>query len=362
MAGHVLKRRRLVNPRTRRRNMSAKQIKYFGTRAQKNALKRRRKRNAPRPWSALYHKRYGGKRRRNQPTGVTQAIHRVERAAEDAIESVTGSVGLTNRGRRRKNVGEIITVLPAAMNRGHRRRNRGMAATKNRRRNRSRANYPRRRNRIHHRKHNRRTVMNVRSRRHNRAHNVRRRRHNPRVVVRYRNRRMNRRHNRGHRRRNPAWLQGDVGAVVGVLGGAAVTTIITGMLPSSINTGWPGYIATGVAAVVQGQVFGKVFKNDKFGNWMTVGGLVILALKVANDMFPQLQLPLALTGNSSSGMGLITSSNFYVPQVNLPGSMATFVTPAGIPVAAPVATTGGGKLSGLGYQGLRTIRRVGRMR
>jgi hypothetical protein len=32
------------------------------------------------------------------------------------------------------------------------------------------------------------------------------------------------------------------------------------------------------------------------------------------------------------GLGLITSSGFYVPQVNLLGSMATFVTPAGIPV------------------------------
>jgi hypothetical protein len=29
------------------------------------------------------------------------------------------------------------------------------------------------------------------------------------------------------------------------------------------------------------------------------------------------------------GLGLITSSNFFMPQVNLPGSMASFVTPAG---------------------------------
>ena len=42
------------------------------------------------------------------------------------------------------------------------------------------------------------------------------------------------------------------------------------------------------------------------------------------------------------GLGLIASSNFYVPQVNLPGSMASFVTPAGIPVVAV------GQKSGLG--------------
>jgi hypothetical protein len=31
---------------------------------------------------------------------------------------------------------------------------------------------------------------------------------------------------------------------------------------------------------------------------------------------------------------LISPSNFFVPQVNLPGSMATFVMPAGVPVRA----------------------------
>src|SRR5215472_3086607 len=43
-------------------------------------------------------------------------------------------------------------------------------------------------------------------------------------------------------------------------------------------------------------------------------------------------------------LGLISSSSFYVPQVNLTGSMASFVTPAGIPVVAPPPA----KLKGLG--------------
>jgi len=46
------------------------------------------------------------------------------------------------------------------------------------------------------------------------------------------------------------------------------------------------------------------------------------------------------------GLGLITSSNFFVPQVNLPGSMASFVTPAAIPISAIAAK--GGK-TGLGW-------------
>ena len=35
------------------------------------------------------------------------------------------------------------------------------------------------------------------------------------------------------------------------------------------------------------------------------------------------------------GLGLITASNFYLPQVNVPGSMGTFILPAAVPVPAP---------------------------
>lgn len=333
MAGQVLKKRRLMNPGRRRRNMTPKQIKYFGTARQKAGLKNRRRRNVSR------------RGRRNQGGVVSQAEHAaasairsVERAAEDAISTVTGAV---NRGGRRKNVGEILTVIPA--NPGRKRRS--MAATRNRRR----------------RVHNRRRLHN--RRRHNRARNTHRRRtRNPKVVVRYRNRR---RHNRGHRRRNPNFLQGDIGAVVGVLGGAAVTKILAGFLPSSLTAGNPmmSGVGTAVVAVVQGQVVGKVMKNPRLGNWMTIGGLVMAALELASQFFPQLALPLSITGGTSSGtsgMGLLTSSNFYVPQVNVPGSMATFVAPAAIP--APVVVSSGSKMAGLGAAYPRSVRRVGRLR
>jgi hypothetical protein len=49
-------------------------------------------------------------------------------------------------------------------------------------------------------------------------------------------------------------------------------------------------------------------------------------------------------------LGVITSSSFFVPQVNLPGSMASFVLPA-IPIQA--MTTNGGKTR---QQLLRVIR------
>lgn len=369
MAGQVLKKRRLVNP-GRRRRMTDKQIRFFGTPRQKAGLRNRR-RNAsyrkvkkearkaqragmlePGPMFQKWRKATGmskrGRRRPNQgfisesEHAAAHAIRSVERAAEDAIESLTGA-GAMNPGRR-KNVGEILTVIPAA-NRGRRR---SMAAKAHNRR------------RAHNRRHNRaRSHHNRARRRHNRRSTM-----NPRVIVRYRNRRHNRHHTRGRRRNQPAFLSGDVGAVVGVLGGAAVTKIIAGFLPATLLAG--GGLATGVVtavvALVQGQVVGKVMKNPRLGNWMTVGGLVMAALELAAQYFPSLALPLSVTGGAS-GMGLLTSSNFYVPQVNVPGSMATFVAPAALP--APVVATAGAKMSGLGYAtypGLRTIRRTGRLR
>lgn len=363
MAGHVLKRRRLVNP-GRRRRMTPAQIRFFGTKRQKAALRRNkgfqrvlRKRTATRSISAQdryktgrhqarYRKRYG---LGNQGSLVGRVEHAAERAIdriEDVAEDALKGAGLSNRGRRRnrrrRNVGEILTVVPA--NPGRRRRS--MTRTKHRRRNRRRRNWR-----------DPRTGLSNRRRRRNRG-----RRHNPRVVVRYRNRRHHRR-NRG-RRRNPGLLTGNIGAIVGVLGGAAVTKVVTGLLPPTFMQGWTGYIATGVAAVVLGKGAGMVTRNRAFGNWVMIGGMLIVALELMGQFFPQLQLPFGLT-SGTSGMGLISSSNFYVPQVNMPGSMASFVTPAGVTGAIPVVPAATSGMHGLGQQfspGLRTMRRIGRMR
>lgn len=376
MAGEVLKKRRLVNP-GRRRRLTDRQIKYFGTRRQKAALKNRRRHNragtgtgsvskkafrrggegtqsAQYRYKAQSHARRrtereerGGYVRRNQgfiseaEHAAAHAIRSVERAAEDAIESLTGA-GAMNPGRRR-NVGEILTVIPA--NPGRRRKK--MAAPAHNRR------------RVHNRRRNRARHHNRARRRHNRRSTM-----NPKVVVRYRNRRHNRHHNRARRRNQPAFLTGEVGAVVGVLGGAAVTKMLANLVPSSWTQGNPmvaGMITAGIA-VLQGQGIGMLMKNPRMGLWWMTGGLVMAAIELSAQFFPALALPLSVTGGAS-GMGLLTSSNFYVPQVNVPGSMATFIAPAAIP--APVVVPAGGKMSGLGYSaypGFRTVRRTGRLR
>lgn len=387
---HILKRRRLVNPR--RRRMTPEQAIHFGTKRQRAAawkkLSGRRNKGFQRAYrkakaiggkSPQYEyklrkhqwrhgKRFEPHRYGNQGdilgagTGLItraehaaeRAIQKVEHAAEQALHGVTSRLnrGRTNRGRR-KNVGEILTVMPA--NPGRRRRRSSMYRTHNRRR------------------HNRRRRMGVAEynrryhnpRRHNRRryHN-RRRRHNP-TIVRYHNaRRHHYMHNR-RRRRNPGFTTGTTGAIVGILGGAAITKIITGFLPTTFTTGFMGMAATGVGAVVAGQIAGRVSKNRQFGNWVMIGGLLIVALELVNQFIPGLQLPFGLT-SGTSGLGLISSSNFYVPQVNMPGSMASFVTPAGVTAAIPVVPTTATGMHGLGgpqfAPGLRTMRRIGRMR
>lgn len=394
----VTKRRRLANPRQRR--MSPSQVAIFGTKRQKAALRRRH----PGLFRKYAKKAAGHSRRRGRrnqsfdysgigtSTGglitkaeqaAERAIQSVEHAAHEALDGVTRRLNRPKRrnaGRRslrktkkhlkktwgaragraqhrlvrsgaaykrrrtrnvrRANVGEILTVIPA--NPG-RRRNRRMARAANRRRNRRR-NW----------RDPRTGLANRRRRR------VSNRRHRNRGRARVYNRRRSRMHNR---RRNPGFMSGTTGTIVGILGGATVTKLITGMLPSTLMSGWAGMATTGVTAVVAGQVAGKVFRNPHFGKWMTIGGLLIVALEALNQFLPSLQLPFGLS-TGTSGMGLISSSNYYVPQVNLPGSMASFVTPAGVTGALPMVPATG--MSGFGgpqfNPGLRTMRRIGRMR
>ena len=99
---------------------------------------------------------------------------------------------------------------------------------------------------------------------------------------------------------------------------------------------------------------GQFMKDRRLGNFVTLGGLLIVGLQLAGQFIPGLQLPFGLT----SGTGLLTSSNFYVPQVNLPGSMASFVSPAGIPAPVVVPATG---MRGMGAMN-QGLRRIGRLR
>lgn len=134
------------------------------------------------------------------------------------------------------------------------------------------------------------------------------------------------RRNRG-RRRNPglSGMSGDATVVAGIISGAAVTRLAVGFIPASFSTGIPGYIATAIIAVLQGQAVAKLLKKPAFGKYMTWGGLTYLGLKVMNDFMPSLA---AYTGFGVSGLGLTARTDgFFNPQVYQFGSMGRVQLP-----------------------------------
>lgn len=306
----ILKARRIHNSGRKKKRMSAKQIRFFGTKRQRAALKSRPKRK-------------NRARRRNFP--ARSRILSWSKGRGKAVPVRRHRNSGRRRRAKRKNVGEILTASLSGLNPGRKkmaRRRVRRHRTSNRRR-RVRAMNPRRR---------RRTVVH---------HRRRRRTSNPRVVVRYRGRRHNR--VRG-RRRNPGFLSGKAGKVVGVLGGAALTSIMSGFIPAQFNTGIMGYFATGIVAYAQGKIIGKVTKSPALGDDMFIGGLAYLALKVISDMVP------SIAGFLPFKLGQIAPNSFYIPQVPVPGSMSSFMVPSAIPTM--VAQAGMGATRG---------RRVGRM-
>ena len=333
--------RRLVNPGRRRRVNKAKrrmtpaQIKFFGTKRQKAALKtsRTRKRNL-------------------------------------SMKSVTGL--FKNRARRKRNVGSIITVWPKG-NPGRRKRykrngakNRLVIVNPGARMAKGSSgrvisgygstvmNKGRKKNMARTRKRTRRVARRV-VRRRRAVTNPRRRRvysHRRRRVGNPGYHRRRKISNRRHYPRNPGMLSGTAGRVLGVIGGVAVTKLLSGFLPASFATGVLGYFGIGAVAFLQGKLVGKFSKSPALGNDMLVGGLAYLAAKVLNDFFPSIG---SYTG--MSGMGLIGGSSFYSPQVNLNGNMGRFVVPS-----ATMGAIGAGMAQQIATaKGVGSMRRTGRL-
>lgn len=285
----VIKVKRLANPHrtrrrvtvkrrnaTKRRRMSPKQIRHFGTRAQKAALKRKRK----------------------------NPVRRV-------------SVSRINRKRRTRRSNPALVVTLGAMNPRRKRRNKPVAATrKNRRRRRRVAVNPRRR---------------VSRRRRNpvarRTNRRRRSRRNPtRIVVvapkqnrRRRTRRNSSRRRVTHRRRrNPPTLmggplfgRGSMELIGGALVGVTATKFIPTLLPASLTGGIASSnigrtIMSGIAAVVAGWAGSKV--SPQFGQGMLFGGMMQTVSVALNAFLPSVWTQL------NPQLGDLMPGGFTVPQ------------------------------------------------
>ena len=153
---------------------------------------------------------------------------------------------------------------------------------------------------------------------------------------------------RRHIRRNPGTIGTAANMALGVIGGAAITNLVSKQLPSGMQQGAFGYLSSGLVAVVLGWGVGRFMGKQALGQAMMVGGLTYVGLRLLQDFFPALASYSGLSLAGGRGMGLIGPSSFYTPQVNLPGNMGSFVTPAAVSAAipAPAAMAGLGRSRG----------------
>ena len=218
--------RRRANRRRKRKNkMTAKQIRYFGTKAQRSALKRRRRAGA----SKKRRHNVARHRRRTRPRLHARAKPRKQNRRRAA-----------HRTRRRSNPGEILSlVLP---NRGGR-KGKKMAAHRRKKR-----------NRVHHRR---------RNAGHRRVHH--------------------------RRRSNPFGggavtdlLTNSVFIIAGAVGSKLLTQAVLG----ASNVGVMGYGGNAIATAVLGWAAHSFMRNEKARNAIIAGGAVQIVLRLIQDYTP----------------------------------------------------------------------------
>jgi len=272
----VKRHRTLVNParkrtRKRKRNMSAKQIKFFGTPAQKAALKASRKRKRSTAKANPPRKRRAAPRR--------------------------------HAHRRKKNAGEIITL--ALGNPAPKRRKSSMA------RKRKKSTSRRRRSRV-----------------------ARHRVSNPVAPLR-RRRRHSKKARRSSRRRGNPGIGSAVGMVQKagfLIAGAAGTRLLTQAVLGSKNTGILGYAGNAITAFILGPIAGKVLKSKEAGAMVTLGGFVGLTLRLISDFTP-FGSQLALSGMGDYQVSTFFTPARYVDAINsavvdIPASVQPRITAA----------------------------------
>lgn len=363
----LVRTRRLSNPSKRRRvaskrrnpskRLSLKQKLHFGTARQRAAA------------------RVALKGRRTNPSGKKRTVKRVK-AGRTSKAHLMYKVAASRKRRikRRKNIGEIVSISLAGLgNPGRKRRkNTGMARKRlkktasakaarraYRRRRLGNSGTTRRRRRVSHRRRNSGVATSYRRRR--RSVGVSRRRRNPM----YRVRRVGRRRNAGF---GGGMATGAIGKALGVIGGAVGSKYLTQLALGGNNTGLMGYGGNLVASIALGWGVGKVMKNKDFGIMVTAGGIAALVLRVLSDNTPIGQyVNLSLSGMGKGGdvgLGIIQDSSFPVPQVAQPGSMTSFITPRatrGYVASAMASQTAQMKSagSGMGHMiGGRKVRRA----
>lgn len=253
------KRRVKSNPRGHRRRMTAKQIKFFGTKRQRAALKRKRRTPRPKLGTAL----------------------RALKAA--VIANPRRKVAARRRkapAKRRRQHNPALLVTLGAVNPG------GSTMARKRRKKATRASNPRRRRRNA-------TRVVVTAPRRNRSYGHRRkRRSNPR------------------RHRNPAFGLRGAGmakAVVAGLAGVAAAKFIPTLVPGGLIQGnLMRTVATGASAFVAQMLAKMVTKDPTISDAVLFGGLMQTGSTALNAFLPGIAQSLGLSG--------IMDANWTIPE------------------------------------------------
>ena len=290
----VTKVRRLSNPRRKRngpkRRLTPKQIKHFGTKAQKAALKRKRRASALKSHRTVTRKRNVSHRRRANPKPRAKARRANPR----------------RRRVRRSNPAPLLLTMGAVNPQGgkavaHRKRTKKSNPTSRRRRA---ASNPRRRLR---------SVGNPR-----------------RLRV-------------ANRRRNPAvfgYSGGNMAkAVVGGLAGVAAAKMLPGFLPVSISGNKIAHVAaTAASAFVAQFVAKKVGLGQAVSDAVLFGGLMQTGSDLITSFLPSQFNTLAL--------GALTNARLTLPE----NTIRNIASAAGaVPVQARITQNGLGRAFGTAF-------------
>ena len=287
------KRRVVVNAgrrtkRNRPRQLTAKQIKFFGTPAQKAALKRRRTTS------------HSSKRAVRKTVNRARSYHRPRKAPA------------------RKNPGEILSLV---LNPGGRKKGSTMAKSSKRSRAARRAYLRRMRTRTNPRPSHRRRTMraNPAPRRRRWANSGHRRRYN--------------------RRRNPGMSSGggfshDIMQAVAAFGGYFGSKLATQLVMGSGNTGVAGYMGNAAATAALAIIAGVFPPTKKLVTMIVAGGAIQIIARVLSDNTAFGTL------TSQLGVGDHQMQNFVTPQrLNDPLNSAAIEIPSGWGAAPSVVVS-----------------------
>ena len=272
------------------KKMSAKQLKYFGTKRQKAAAKasRKRKSNRARPKAKANH------RPRTKPNAPKKPTSSVSAAPNQKRKRKNGSA---KKQTKRKNTGALYALVnPAgrkskvAKKKKNSQRKRPAGSTKKRKNTGKRAGY--------------------------------RRKRNPGTLG------------------SPSdWMALGAGAVVGGLGATSLPQMALG----SGNTGVVGYLGMAAATAVLAVAGHFMFKkNAMLTSGIIAGGAGALIKRIVGDYTPFGQYLNANAG--ASGMGdYLSNWNFTTPQIVGGNGNTALGTAGSIPVSVAGAGTGAGR-------------------